>query len=58
MKKNYIIPASQISYGDVEQMIASSITNIGGESNLPFGSDDTPDNADVKELGDNFWYED
>ena len=52
MKKTYIIPATKVETGVVEQMIAASITGVGGDSNLPIGAGTAPDNADVKELGD------
>ena len=55
MKKTYIIPAARVELADVEEMIASSITNIGGESGLQIGSGKAPDEADVKELDDGFW---
>ena len=55
MKKTYIIPATKVESGVVEEMIASSITNIGGESGLPIGTGETPTDADVKESVDNFW---
>ena len=55
MKKTYIIPVIEISLGVVEQMIASSITHIEGESNLPIGTGEIPTDADVKESDDNFW---
>ncbi|MBQ7461932.1 MAG: hypothetical protein IJS63_06705 [Bacteroidaceae bacterium] len=52
MKKTYIIPATKVETGVVEQMIAASITGVSGDSNLPIGTGTAPDNADVKELGD------
>ena len=50
MKKTYIIPATEISQGVVEEMIAASITGIGGDSGLGLGDDDIPDYADVREF--------
>jgi hypothetical protein len=49
MKKTYIIPATKVESAVVEQMIAASITNVGGDSNLPIGTGTAPDNADAKE---------
>lgn len=49
MKKTYIIPVTEISQGVVEQMIAASITTIGGDSGLQKGEDEIPANADTKE---------
>ncbi|MBO7068263.1 MAG: hypothetical protein J6W52_06240 [Bacteroidaceae bacterium] len=54
MKKTYIIPATEISHGIVEEMIAASITNIGGDSDLKLGEGDIPDEADVRE-SENIW---
>ena len=48
MKKTYIIPATKVESAVAEQMIAASITNIGGDSGLGF-SDNVPDEGDVKE---------
>ena len=50
MKKTYIIPATEISQGIVEEMIAASITEIGGDSGLELGEGDAPGDADVKEF--------
>ena len=50
MKKTYIIPATEISQGIVEEMIAASITEIGGDSGLELGEGEVPDDADVKEF--------
>ena len=55
MKKTYIIPVTEISQGVAEQMIAASITNISGDSDLPIGTDEVPSEADVKESGNSFW---
>ena len=54
MKKTYIIPATKVESTVVEEMIAYSITNIDGDSGLPIGDGETPDDADVKEFGDDF----
>ena len=55
MKKIYIIPATKVEAAVIEEMIAASITGVGGNSGLGLGEDETPDEADVKESGDNFW---
>ena len=55
MKKTYIIPVTKVESTIVEEMIASSITNIGGNSGLGFGAGDVPANADVKESDGNSW---
>ena len=55
MKKTYLIPVTEISQGVAEQMIAASITNISGDSDLPIGTDEVPSEADVKEAGNSFW---
>ena len=49
MKKTYIIPAIEVSFAEAEQIIAASITNIGGDAGLEI-SDETPDEGDVKEF--------
>lgn len=54
MKKTYLVPATKVESAVVEQMIAASITQVGGDSNLQIGTGETPTNADVKE-SDNFW---
>jgi hypothetical protein len=55
VKKTYLIPVTEISQGVAEQMIAASITNISGDSDLPIGTDEVPSEADVKESGNSFW---
>lgn len=50
MKKTYIIPATEISQGIIEEMIAASITGIGGDSGLELGEGNAPEDADVKEF--------
>ena len=54
MKKTYIIPATKVESAVVEQMLANSITQIGGDSGLGKGTGETPTDADVKE-SDGFW---
>jgi len=39
---------TEVSFCDEEQMITASITGIGGNAGIEFGSDDTPEDADVK----------
>ena len=58
MKKAYINPAIEVSLAEVEQIIAASITKVGGDADLEIGSGETPGEADVKEssfLGDNIF---
>ena len=52
MKKTYIIPATKVESTVVEEMIAASITGIGGDSDLGLGKGDAPDDADVKAFFD------
>ena len=54
MKKIYIIPATKVEAAVIEEMIASSITSVGGNSGLGLGDGDAPDVADTKE-SDGFW---
>ena len=54
MKKIYIIPATKVEGAVIEEMIASSITKVGGDSGLDLGTGEAPDNADTKE-SDGFW---
>ncbi len=49
MKKTYIIPATKVESAVAEQMIAASITGIGGDSGLQISSE-IPDEGDVKEF--------
>ena len=48
MKKTYISPAMDVTYMVAEQMIANSITNVGGNSGIGIGTGETPTDADVK----------
>ena len=50
VKKTYIIPAVEVSFAEAEQIIAASITNIGGDSGLEINTGETPDEGDVKEF--------
>ena len=52
MKKTYIIPATKIESAVVEQMLANSITQVGGDSGLGLGTGETPTDADAKESND------
>ena len=54
MKKTYIFPATPVESAVAEQMIAASVTNIGGDSKLGFGDGDVPSDADVKEFDEDF----
>ena len=51
MKKAYINPAIEVSLAEVEQIIAASITKVGGDADLQIGTGETPNDADVKESG-------
>ena len=48
MKKTYISPVMDVTYMVAEQMIAASITVIGGDSNIEIGTETPPTEADVK----------
>ena len=48
MKKNYIAPSVYVQMIHAENMIAASITNIGGDANIGIGTGDIPTEADVK----------
>ena len=48
MKKTYIIPELTVQLMHAEQMIAASITKVGGDAQIELGSGDTPTEADVK----------
>lgn len=54
MKKTYITPVTDICQMDAEQMVAASITSVGGNSGIEMGDDDTPTEADIKEAGNFF----
>ena len=41
-------PALEVQFVHAEQMIAASITKIGGDSGLELGGGDAPTDADVK----------
>ena len=57
MKKTYIAPELYMQLIQAEQMIAASITNVGGDSGIKIGEGDTPTDADVKGnfFGDSPW---
>ena len=55
MKKTYIIPATKVEAAVIEEMIAASITGIGGDSGIGLGTGETPIDADVKEFDDDDW---
>ena len=57
MKKTYIAPELYMQLIQAEQMIAASITNVGGDSGIQIGEGDTPTEADVKGnfFGDSPW---
>jgi len=48
MKKTYIIPSVEVTYVVAEQMVAASITSVGGDANIEIGTGETPEEADVK----------
>ena len=54
VKKSYIIPSIEVSFAEVEQIIAASVMNIDGDTNLGLGNGEIPDEADVRELDDDF----
>lgn len=59
MKKTYIVPETGIIVLQTEEMLAASITNVGGDSGLDLGTGDTPDVANSKGkgsvFGETFW---
>ena len=57
MKKNYIAPELTMQLLQSEQMIATSITNVGGNSSIEMGTGETPEEADAKGnfFGDAAW---
>lgn len=54
MKKTYITPVTDICQMDAEQMVAASITEVGGNSGIEMGTGETPEEADIKEAGNFF----
>ena len=50
MKKTYIIPVTEVSFAEAEQIIAASITKIGGDADLGINTGEVPDEGDVKEF--------
>jgi hypothetical protein len=48
MKKTYISPAMDVTRVVAEQMIAASITEIGGNSGIQLGTGEVPTESDVK----------
>lgn len=57
MKKTYISPALELMQAEVQQMLAASITNVGGDSGIELGTGDTPVEADVKGEDWDIWSE-
>ena len=57
MKKTYIAPELYMQLIQAEQMIAASITAVGGNSGIDMGTGETPAEADVKGnfFGDSPW---
>lgn len=52
-----MIPALYVQRVQAEQMIAASIRNVGGNSGIELGTDETPTEADAKGnfFGDAAW---
>ena len=50
MKKVYIIPTIEVSLAEAVQVIAASITDIGGDSGLGKNTGEVPKEGDVKEF--------
>ena len=48
MKKNYIAPSVYVQMIHAENMIAASITKIGGDAGIEIGTGEIPTEADVK----------
>ena len=48
MKKTYIIPVAEPVYVQAENMIAASITQVGGDAQIEIGEGEAPATADVK----------
>ena len=56
MKKIYISPAIKNETAmDTENMIAASVTGVGGNSGLEMGDGQTPGTADTKENDWDIW---
>ena len=55
MKKTYIIPTTEVTFVVAEQMIANSITAVGGNSGIGLGDGEVPGEADVKGNSYNVW---
>ena len=55
MKKTYIIPTTEVTFVVAEQMIANSITGVGGDSDIDLGDGEVPGEADVKGNSYNVW---
>ena len=60
MKKIYNIPAMVVIPFVAKQIIATSITTVGGDTGIEIGEGDAPGTADVKNFGNlnrNIWDE-
>ena len=55
MKKTYIIPAMMAVPFVATQVIAASITHVGGDSGLDLGDGEIPVEGDVKIITPNLW---
>ena len=48
MKKDYISPEVNVTYVEALSMIAASVTEVGGNSDIEMGEGEAPDEADAK----------
>lgn len=48
MKKTYIAPVVEGVMMDAEEILAASVTSVGGDSGLGLGTGETPTEADAK----------
>lgn len=49
MKKIYMTPEVNITYVEAQKMIAASVTEVGGNSDIVMGEGEAPDEADAKQ---------
>ena len=49
MKKTYIAPLMEVEVLFEDEMLATSITDIAGDSGMELGTGDVPTDADVSE---------
>ena len=57
MKKNYIAPEIEITALRTAEMLAASITNVGGDADLELGKGEAPGEANSHERvwGNTLW---